>query len=232
MVKRNLMLVATVFLGLVGTAGAHLVGNSLSVKGGEKLASGEKVNVSWNISVLHDGKIDIDFSSDGGTTWKTLKKDFAGAVGANTYEWTVSESATSNGKIRICQPATVACTDANNVSAPTTKAPYVLVSGAFEISETTGLIGANSNKGNLLMKYNSEAQKIELEFFIQQSQMVSLKVLDTQGKLVASILNKNYGQGAYSLAVPASQLKDLQGVNVLVLKIGQEVKTLKVDFSK
>ena len=86
-----------------GLASAHLVASSYSLKGGEKFFPGQKVKITYTIEKMH-AVFDIDFSKDGGVTYETITRDLP--KNTVSYDWTVPNTATSTGRIRVFQHET------------------------------------------------------------------------------------------------------------------------------
>jgi methionine aminopeptidase len=219
-------LIGISLLGLTTFAGAHLTAGSLVPAGGGTIHVGDVVSIQWTVNIFHAGKTDIGYSKDGGTTWTSLINTFQDAAGANTYSWTVKANQVSTmGKLRICQMAGVACTDANNVSAPSTGGPYVLVNQTFTVATVTGLVPAAKDSKALSMEFNPGSRAVEIGFALKETQSVVLEAFDTQGRLMATLLEGSYGAGSHQLSVFSNRLERLAGAGVFKLKVGEEVKT-------
>ncbi len=226
-------LMGLALLGMATFAGAHLAPGSLKPAGGGTVHVGDKVDVQWSVGTFHTGKTDIGYSKDGGATWTSLVNNFQDAANANTYSWTVTANQVSTmGKLRICQMAGVACTDANNVSAPGGSAPYVLVSQTFTVATVTGIASAAKDSKALSMEFNPGSRAVEIGFALKETQSVVLEAFDTQGRLVATLLEGSYGAGSHQLSVFSNRLQRLAGAGVFKLKVGEAVKTQTWNVSK
>jgi hypothetical protein len=215
-------------LALTNFAGAHLGATSLSPKATDMLTVGQAVNISWTVTTAHPGGTDIAFSKDGGTTWTTIKQGFEDKMGSNTFNWTGPDAMTNTGKIRICQRGSSTgrtCTDADNISAPGGSAPYVLVSGAFMVMASTGIIDPNSESNSLALNFRSDSRNVEVSFINSQSQPFLLQAFDTQGRLVANLIDGNYAAGSHQLSVFSNRLEMNAKALVFKLKVGNQVKT-------
>jgi PKD repeat protein len=66
---------------------------------GSYLIKGDKVSIYWyNVNA---GRVNIDFSSDNGATWTTIKSGFNGKNGYNSFEWIVPDLNITTAKIKI-----------------------------------------------------------------------------------------------------------------------------------
>lgn len=93
----------TLLLSLIGmvlsTASYAHVGLK-SPTGGEVLAPGSTVTISWEILIEHNTlNWDLYYSVDGGETWITIKEDIP--VETLSYDWAVPHVQTSEGRVRI-----------------------------------------------------------------------------------------------------------------------------------
>ena len=65
--------------------------------GGETLAGGTATNITWTSTGTFT-TVDIDYSSNGGSTWSSVT---AGTANDGTHAWTVPTAATTQGRIRV-----------------------------------------------------------------------------------------------------------------------------------
>jgi hypothetical protein len=221
----NSSIAGLALLALTNFAGAHLGATSLSPKGGDMLTVGQAVNISWTVTIFHEGGTDIAYSKDGGSTWAMIKQGFVDKLGSNTFNWSGPDAVTNTGKIRICQTGNVACTDANNASRPGSSAPYVLVSGALMVMAATGIVDPNSESNSLALNFRSDSRNVEVSFINSQSQPVLLQAFDTQGRLVANLIDGNYAAGSHKLSVFSNRLEMNAKALIFKLKVGNQVKT-------
>ena len=71
-------------------------------QGGEVFTVGEEVQVEWKVIIPHDFQNwDLLFSPDGGQSWEAIQTDIS--IDVLTYNWTVPDVATSQGRIQIVQ---------------------------------------------------------------------------------------------------------------------------------
>jgi hypothetical protein len=216
------VLAAGCVLMAAGMANAHLLDGSLSVKGGETFTAGQVVPVKWNVNVLHDGKMDIDYSKDGGTTWTSVKANYPAVAGDNTFNWTVPSDATTKGKIRVCLGAGSPCSEAKT-SSPNA-APYALISPAFTVSGATS-VSAPAFAGEASLSFNGETRNVNVSFSLASEQDVSLQAFDAQGHLIATLLQGDRGAGYHQLSLYSNRLEAVHGVVVLKLQAGAETRT-------
>jgi hypothetical protein len=70
--------------------------------GGETYHPGDEVKVEWEETQSHNTlNWDLLFSMDGGLSWDTVKADIT--LESHSYQWTVPETTTVQGQIRIVQ---------------------------------------------------------------------------------------------------------------------------------
>ena len=208
-----------------GLSNAHLIATSLLPKGGETLKVGDNISMSWTADVNHQDGIDIALSKNGGTAWTVLKSGFSDNAKQNTFKWTVTADAvTENGLFRICQSGP--CTDAMKTSrASGNGGPWYLVSGAVKIQASTALADAPGAAQNLAMDFNPDTRNVEVSFGLSRPQDVQLQAFDTQGRLVATLLQGTYATGSHTLSVFSNRLVQGAGSLVFKLKVGEQVKT-------
>ncbi|MBK7366810.1 MAG: S8 family serine peptidase [Candidatus Eisenbacteria bacterium] len=77
--------------------------------GGESLVAGSSVNVTWT-SVGTFTTVNLDYSSDGGTTWTSI---VSGTPNDGTQAWTVPAGVTTTGRVRVSGGT---ATDASNAN--------------------------------------------------------------------------------------------------------------------
>ena len=205
-----------------GMANAHLVSTSLTVKGGETFAPDQAVTVGWTVDVLHDGKMDLAFSKDGGTTWTTVKANFAAQNGANTFKWTVPNEPTSKGKFRVCLGVGSSCADVKTSSPGS--APYALVSPEFTISGGAAIRGAEAAEP-FSIDYRPATRNVDVSFGLSEARDVSLKAFDTQGRLLATLVQGRFEAGKHNLSVFSDKVDPSANTLVFKLTLGNQVRT-------
>jgi hypothetical protein len=208
-------------LGAVGLAGAHLADGSLKVNGGAAVTAGANVTVAWQVSVSHGSPINIDISSDGGTTWKSLKAGLSDATGAATSKVDMPAEATTHAKVRVCQGTASACASIK-VSQPST-APYTLVSNEFAITGTSGIIA--TAQPAYALGFEPGSGKFAATFDLARAENVVLQAVDFQGRVQATLLDEKLPAGAHKLSLTLP--RNLASATALIfrLKLGETVTT-------
>lgn len=205
-----------------GMANAHLVSGSLTVKGGETFAPDQSVTVGWTVDVLHDGKTDLAFSKDGGTTWTTVKAAFGAQNGANTFKWTVPNEPTTKGKFRVCLGTGSSCADVKTSSPGS--APYALVSPEFTISGAAAIRGAEASEP-FSIGYTPSTRNVDVSFGLSEAREVSLNVFDTRGRLLATLVQGRFEAGSHTLSVFSDKVDPSANALVFKLNLGNQVRT-------
>lgn len=206
-----------------GTASAHLVSTSLTIKGGESFSSGQEVTVGWTVDVLHDGKMDLAFSKDGGSTWTTVKANFAASNGANTFKWAVPNEPTTKGKFRVCLGVGSSC---DNVKASSPgAAPYALVSPEFTVTGGSAIAGRAAAAEPFAIAYRPGTRNVDVSFSLAEARDVSLRAFDTQGRLLATLVQGRYEAGDHALSAFAGMVDPSAKALVFKLDLGNEVRT-------
>ena len=96
--KNYLTLILLFALGLQAHGHVELI----RPQGGEVFTVGEEVQVEWKVIIPHDSQNwDLLFSPDGGQSWEAIQTDIS--IDVLTYNWTVPDVATSQGRIQIVQ---------------------------------------------------------------------------------------------------------------------------------
>jgi hypothetical protein len=220
---KNWQAAGLLVLSAMGMAGAHLDASGLKPAGGETFTVGTPTKITWKVSVPHDGKMNIDFSKDNGSTWKTVKAYTAAGTGDQEFNWT-PDATTEQGKIRICQTAGApACTDAQNTSNPGTSAPYILVTSSFKVVAVTGISQRSQPAGDDFVAFNPDARSLDVFFQLAEVDDVALQAFDAQGHLLATLLEGRQGAGAHKLSVFSNRLNSFSGALVFKLKVGDKV---------
>lgn len=206
-----------------GMTHAHLSAGSLLPAGGETLTVGQSVSITWNVEEIHNQGIDIAFSKDGGSTWTNIKTGFTDTQKSDMFKWTVPGTmATANGKFRICQSGP--CTD-QNASKPGGESPWILVSGALTVKASTAIASPAGATDPISLDFNPETRNVDVTFGLAESRAVLLQAFDTQGRLLATLIQGNYGSGTHTLSVFSNRLGAASGSLVFKLKAGDQVKT-------
>lgn len=200
----------------LGTAQAHLMAGSLSIKANNSYSAGEKVNVSWTQSAGHnDGKYTIRFSKNGGTDWSVLEEVFQGPKGDNvtvTYPWTVPAEVTTEGKLHI-----------NFTRGGLTDANYNLISPVFAVTGTSALRPAPADAANpYSLRFNPATRSLQASFFMAREGQALIQAFDANGKLVATLLEGRRAAGSHDLSIFSNRL-DASSPLVFQLRVGDQV---------
>ena len=210
-----------VLAGAVVTS-AHLKGGSLVPKGGDVLTLGEKVSITWSEAEVHGVGIDVAISRDGGTTWTNIATGLNDNAKDATFRWTVAGQATTTGKLRICQSGP--CTD-QNVSKPDGDSPWYLVSGMVTLKAATAIAAPADAAHPISMDFDPQTRNVDVSFGLAEARDVSLQAFDTQGRLLATLIEGNYAAGSHNLSVFSNRLTTGAGSLVFKLKVGDQVRT-------
>lgn len=99
---RLLAAAALAGLALAGTAHAHPVVSSPN--GGELWTGGTQQTIAWVLQINHGvGIMDVDFSSDGGLTWRRVESfTFDGSTNLLSIPWLVPNVQSSLCTVRVC----------------------------------------------------------------------------------------------------------------------------------
>jgi hypothetical protein len=205
------ILIPIFFSACAGAGWAHLKPNSLTLSGSGPYHPGDTVTVAWGVDIPHDG-INVDFTSNGGKSWTTVKANMAARSGGNySYKWAVPDSATENGKIRICQKqGSAACRDADTVSRPSGPAPYILVSNKISIATPTALAPAGPAReghaeGPMVRRIGPGALELTIDLAAETD--VAITAYDARGREEARILDRRLPPGSHRLSVFSEALR-------------------------
>lgn len=96
--------------------------------GGESLTAGSSVNITWT-SVGSFTTVNLDYSSDGGSTWTSIA---AGTANDGTQAWTVPTATTTTGRVRVTGGTASDMSNANFTIAASTGYATLPYSTGFE----------------------------------------------------------------------------------------------------
>jgi hypothetical protein len=197
-------------------ARAQLKAGSLSIKGGETFTVGQKVSVTLVQTKAgtgtRSGKYDFYFSGDGGTSWHEMVGNWQGPTGDNatvTWEWNVTQAPTTTGQFRACLLSGGECTD------PT----YTLKSGNFTITNATALAPMRSEAGGKL-EWDAATGSMAIGFSMAEAGRVSLRAFDSQGRLLAVLLEAEQAAGDHALSLFSHRIQTMHGSVVFALSWG------------
>jgi hypothetical protein len=212
-------------LAAAGLAGAHLTEGSLSIKGGETFTAGQSINLSWGVAAGHGMPISIDVSGDGGSTWTSVKTGLSDATGTGTFKVTLPATATTHGKVRVCQGTLTACATVktDQPSGVGQAAPYALVSKEFSITGTSSL--ASLREQPFAIGFDARSGKVETSFELSQPGEVAVQVFDPQGRLLADLIRAPFAAGSHRLSLETPRgLAAAPGL-VFRIQLGESVHT-------
>jgi hypothetical protein len=199
---KSYMKIALVSLTMSLPAAAHLDQETLTLTPAGPYMPGATVTIEWVATQAHDGKYDLYFSPNGGTSWPS---EFAeGWQGPRTngakvaYRWTIPANTanTTQARIRVCQLAGGHCTQPGT---------YTIMTPNFTISNTTAL-GDNPAQAEPSLEFRSAAHTVELVVPLQSDALVTLKAFDAAGKEVAELLSRRLDAGRHRLSFFSNRL--------------------------
>lgn len=178
------LIVVLCSMGLVPVARAHVT--LTNPKGGETFTPGSQVKIEWQLDIAHtQDNWDLYFSSDGGVTWESLAADLP--VAARSYEWTVPEIETTEGRIKVIQDNQgldyVSSCDNFSIQAVSTAAgdPIVLPAST-----------------RLVANYpNPFTTSTSIEFVLPRPQRVRLEIFDLHGLKVGALVSTRLAAGRH-----------------------------------
>ena len=230
MLKRNWLTAGVLVLSTAGLASAHLFADGLKPTSGETLNVGDTYTITWKEQFNHAKGTNIDLSLDGGTTWTTIKENFADAMDVNTFKWTVAGTASTTAKIRICQHdgGTVkACLDSEK-SNSLTAAPngnYVLVTSAFTIAAGTSGVKMASAAQGFSLDFRPDTRNVQVSFGLAEGKPVLLQAFTTQGRLLATLVQGDFAAGEHNLSLFSDRLDVTGGSLLFKLTVGDQVQS-------
>ena len=158
-----------------------------SPNGGEALAIGSAVDLTWNASDPYLGVtgVDVELSRDGGGSWSTLA---AGIANSGSLAWTVDGPATTTALLRV-----TARDAASNQGVDVSDAAWTIV------DPLTGVAGDEPVIEFELTARSSNPTRGEtvIEYAVPRAADVSLALFDLQGREVAVLANGPHGPGRY-----------------------------------
>ncbi len=193
-------------LSLASLPWAHLTPNSFKTSKAGPYKAGDTITVTYGIGVTHGG-VNVDFSSNGGNTWTTIKANLPGGNSGNSsYKWPVTQGPTQQGKLRICQMGgSTPCVDANKTDNPSGGPNYWLISPVFTIEAVTAL-ESRVNEATPAFS-QSTAGMVELAFTMASEGPVRLDAYDASGRNVAALFEGRYAAGSHRLSLFAETLR-------------------------
>jgi hypothetical protein len=198
--------VGCVFAVGMSSTWAHLGAGTFSMTPEGPFKTKDAVTLKWTITVPHDGT-DIEYSSNGGKSWIMVRKDYVPrANGAQTFNWTVPDSATEQGMIRICQKVgSAGCTNADTVSRPSS-APYTLVSRRFSVTAAPVALenGMLDSRANLR---ETAFGVFELNVNVEKAGDMIVAAYDADGREVEILVTRRLEAGSHRLSFASESLR-------------------------
>jgi hypothetical protein len=230
MLGLNGMKTGFMILAVAAMAGAHLSTDGMRPTAGESLVPGTTYQITWKVTVVHKGT-NIDLSLNGGQTWTTIKENFKEGGDINKFNWTVAGAATQTAKIRICQHESEngqGCKDSDrtNLLSSTTAGEhnYVLISPVFTIASTSGLGQTATGNASIALDFNPVTRNVNASFTLSESGPVLLQAFDTQGRLLATLVEGDYAAGSHNLSLFSNRL-ETSGALLFKLQAGARVQS-------
>ncbi len=75
------------------------------------------------------------------------------------------------------------------------------------------------------MDFHPETRNVEVSFNLASSQDVNLTAYDSQGRVVAVLLDGSQSAGAHRLSVFSNRMNTVSGACIFKLKVGDQVTT-------
>jgi hypothetical protein len=197
-------------------ASAELKAGSLSIKGGETLVVGDKVTVSFVQTLGRDGKYDFYFSKNGGASWSEFATRWQGPTGDGDtvkHLWTVPNAPTTMAQWRACQLAGGECT--NN--------DYILKSGVFTIAAVGSAVRGLPGAAGMSLEFDPASRGITAAFTLAAAGRVTLEAFDSQGRLLAALIDGEKPAGTYALPLSPDRLRAVRGATAFRLACGDAV---------
>jgi hypothetical protein len=196
---------------------AQLKPGSLSIKAGDTFVVNRKVMVTFVQlgagSGTNAGKYDFYLSTNGGSQWKEFEAAWQGPKGNGDtvkYEWTVPNSPTTTAQWRACLMSGGHCTDT----------AYVLKSGNFTISATASPIQAQAPRTAGKVDFDAATGSLAIAFSLASPAHVALQAFDSQGRLLATLLDADRAAGDHALSLFSNRLRDMHGAIAFKLTWG------------
>lgn len=157
-----------------------------------KLKANAKDRMRW--SIKNAVKLaDIEFSSDGGVTWVTVKENVD--VTKGLLDWTIPSVNTTKGVLRAIYPKTP--------ELEYDRTTFFTISGAITSVEEVENVGFDVSEP----LPNPSQQSTTLHLYIPEKRVVSISILNTIGQVVRVIAdNMIYESGENTVAVDTKEL--------------------------
>lgn len=194
---------AALIAGLSLSAAAHVT--LVAPEGGETLSGGKVFTVVWDAD-SHDCVYNLYYSGDGGATFKAIVLGLGQDV--RSYKWTVPDSATAKGMVRVLQDNKTG-SDLDDRSK------------AFAISASAGIQGFPGPAGRVSAEFGRGQVTVALR--LEAAAPVSIRAIDALGAALAEAMEASLPAGTHRLAYPAAFPARPW---ILRVRIGDQVRNL------
>ena len=229
MLRKKWVKAGSLVLAAAGLAGAHLSTTGLKPTAGESVNLGSTYKVTWTSVNDHAMGTNIDLSTDGGATWTTIRENFDEAEGVNNFNWTVAGTATENAMIRLCQHggtpirSCLATQKTNSLSTPL-NGNYIMVTSPFKLTGSSALVQAAAGKASFALDFNPATRNVNVSFALAESGPVLLQAFDTRGRLMATLVERDFAAGSHTLSLFSNRL-ETSGALLFKLTAGAQVQS-------
>jgi len=162
-------------------------------------APGEVITIKWSNILEHDGiSFELYFSTDSAATFIPIKTGIP--TTQFTYDWTVPDNITNKAAIKVVQ---------NNGSVDYIDYNYFIITNTpYQMNIITELYPSpeNSNSGLISNYPNPSFGSSTIEFNLPSGSNVALRIFDSQGKLVTTLIDDRLNKGTYKKHWDAADL--------------------------
>jgi len=146
-------------------------------EGGETFYAGDTVTITWVQVQAHDlQNWELYYSPDGADTWEVISNNIPASL--REYDWVVPAEETVMGRIRVVQ---------NNADTD-----FQDVSNNIRIVDVTGFVESKNeiSANSIAASPNPFIRKTKISFTIYKKTNVSLDILQSNGKKMATLINE------------------------------------------
>ena len=191
-------------------------------KGGEVFAPGDAITIEWHSEIEHvQIGWNLFFSPDGGNTWDTLAMGLE--VERNSFLWIVADLDTEHAKIRIVQDNIDLDYEDRSRNMTITGSVHVVTGLADDETHDlihSGRIFPNPFIGTTTIEYN-----------LKSPSQVTIKIMDTNGKLIKTLLKRFQPAGVHSIqwnSYDRSKSFIREGVYIVLIQADHTVRSYKL----